>query len=342
MSKTPVTPDVSDFENEQQLEQMRAALRNVTRQLSVEKNRTTEIVNAIHTAALEAALSAPSVKVTPPKRDRRTRNAEVALLHCSDWQTGKRTESYDSSIAAERITLLSQKVRSIVDIQRSDHPVRACVVAYGGDMVEGISIFPGQPFQIDSTLYEQLFFTAALMESQVRTLAEVFETVDVFTEYGNHGRIGKKGEFPAQDNIDLMAYAIAQLGTKDLTNVTWHLSTNWFNMIEIGNYRALLVHGDEVKSFGGQTPAFGILRKVSAWATGVIEGNWSDCLMGHWHQPLTLPIPRGGRVFVSPSLESGNEYAREFVANTGRPGQRLMFVNPEKGEITAEYLLWLD
>jgi hypothetical protein len=180
------------------------------------------------------------------------------------------------------------------------------------------------------------------MERQVRRYASLFEKLDVWTEYGNHGRIGKKGELPAQDNVDLMAYRIVMGRTEDLKNVTWHISTNWHQVASVGNYSALLVHGDEIKSFGGNTPAFGILRKMNAWASGVVPGGWTDCYMGHYHQPLVLPIARGGRVFLTPSTESGNEYAREFVAATGRPGQRLHFINPDKGEVTSEYVIWLD
>ena len=122
---------------------------------------------------------------------------------------------------------------------------------------------------------------------------------------------------------------------------THSLKVAWYQIVKIGNYRALLVHGDEVKSFGGNTPAFGILRKVNAWAAGVIE-DFQDCYMGHWHTPMSLTMSNGGRIFVTGSPESQNEYAREFVAATGIPSQRLHFVDPDKGRVAAEYVVWLD
>jgi len=334
--------DLSEFEGIDEKEALRKIAERLSKQLKEAKGRNKELVEAVHLAAREAALMVSRPEVIAPKVDKRKPKGEVAFLHLSDWQTGKRTVSYSSDIAATRVGKLIQKVLKITDIQRADHPIRKCVIAFTGDMVEGVSIFPGQPFEVDATLYEQLFFTANLMESVVRTMAANFEEVEVFTEYGNHGRIGRKGELPAQDNVDLMGYRITANATSDLKNVTWNISTNWYNMAVVGNYSALLVHGDEVKSFGGGTPAFGILRKVSAWATGVVPGQWADCYMGHWHQPLVLPIPRGGRVFVSPSTESDNEYAREFVAATGRPGQRLNFIDPVVGQVTSEHLIWLD
>ena len=53
-------------------------------------------------------------------------------------------------------------------------------------------------------------------------------------------------------------------------------------------------------------------------------------------------MSNGGRVFVTGSPESHNEYAREFVAATGQPSQRLHFVDPVKGRVTAEYNVWLS
>ena len=122
----------------------------------------------------------------------------------------------------------------------------------------------------------------------------------------------------------------------------WHPRERFFQIVEIGNYRALLVHGDQVKSFGGNIPAFGISRKVNGWATGVLPP-FTDVYMGHFHQPLVIPIANGkGRTFVNPSLESSSAYAAEFIAATGTPGQRFHLIDPRHGRITSERILWAD
>jgi len=208
-------------------------------------------------------------------------------------------------------------------------------------MVEGITIFPGQAWEVEAHLFEQLFETVRIEEMMVRSVAQIFEKVNVVCEYGNHGRLGKKGELPANDNIDAISYRIAQERTKDLKNVSWQLSSDWYQIVRIGNYNALLVHGDEIKSFGGNTPAFGILRKCNAWATGVVP-SFQDVYMGHFHTPMSLTMANGGRIFVSGSPESESVYAAEFIAAKGKPSQRLHFIDPEKARVTAEYVVWLD
>ena len=108
----------------------------------------------------------------------------------------------------------------------------------------------------------------------------------------------------------------------------------------IGNYRGLLFHGDEIKSFGGNVPAFGILRKLNAWASGVVDP-FTDAYGGHFHTPMTLTMAGGGRVFMTGSPESDNTYAKEFVAAICRPSQRLHFVDPDEGRVMGEYTIWL-
>jgi hypothetical protein len=324
----------------QTIDQLRQALKR-SNELNIKlKHKTGELVAAVYQAANDAGLATPPVKVKAPAKDTRKGKAEVALIHCTDWQLGKKTVSYGKETCAQRIERFIDKSIAITDIQRKHHPVREAVLFLGGDMVEGLGIFPGQAWEVDALLYEQLFNTSHIISQTITTLAANFESVRVVCEYGNHGRIGRKGEMPAGDNIDRIAYEIARNKVGHLVK-DWQSSDAWYQITKIGNYKALLVHGDEIKSFGGNTPAFGILRKVNAWAGGVIE-DFHDCYMGHWHTPMSLTMSNGGRIFVTGSPESHNEYAREFVAATGIPSQRLHFIDPDKGRVAAEYVVWLD
>lgn len=331
-----------DIGAEEEIAELRKALRTAQAAEHKAKRSSEQIVDAVFRAARDAALAAGRPAAPkPPVKDKRKVRPEVALIHATDWQNGKKSVSYGMDTCAKRMEQFTQKVIELTTLQRTHHPVRHAVLVFGGDMVEGITIFPGQAWEIEAHLFEQLFETVNIEEMMVRTLAAEFETVHVVCEFGNHGRLGRKGELPQRDNIDAISYRIAQDRTKDLKNVTWQMSDDWFQIAEIGNYRALIVHGDEIKSFGGNTPAFGILRKANAWATGVVP-EFQDVYMGHWHTPMSLTMANAGRVFVTGSPESHNEYAREFVAATGHPSQRLHFIDPEKARVTAEYIVWLD
>jgi predicted phosphodiesterase len=329
---------VSKFNQVIQLEgnliELKKALLHSQRAEAKAKFKTANLIEAVYEAAANSLLSTPRPKIIPPLKDSRKGKPEVALVHLTDWQAGKKTVSYDIPTLSSRIEEMIKKVLSLTEIQRAHHPVRECVVMLGGDMVEGVGIFPGQQYEIGAHLYEQMFEVVRIIEGSIRSLAQSFEKVTVVCEFGNHGRLGRKGDMPAGDNIDRMAYQIAANNCKDIKHVKWQMSDDWYQIFHIGNYKVLLVHGDEIGSFGN------ILRKVSAWSTGVVE-SFDDCYMGHFHTPTALTMANGGRVFVTGSPESNNEYARTFIAAVGKPSQRIHFVDPDKGRVTAEYVCWL-
>lgn len=330
-----------DIGAQAEIAELRSALRQAQQREARAKKRSDDLVQAVYQAARDAARAVPNPRTLTPSKDKRKGKAEVALVHATDWQLGKKTVSFGVSTLSARMEQFTEKIFELTEIQRAHHPVKECVLLFGGDMVEGIGIFPGQAYEVEAHLFDQLFEATRIMETMVRSLAGFFDKVHVVCEFGNHGRLGRKGDMPAGDNIDRMAYRIASERTATLKNVTWQMSGDWYQIVTIGNYKALLVHGDEINSFGGNTPAFGILRKVNAWSTGVVE-DFQDCYMGHWHTPMSLTMANAGRIFVTGSPESHNEYARAFIAAVGQPSQRLHFIDPIKGRVASEYVVWLD
>lgn len=332
-----------EIQAEQRIAELEKTAQTLQRQLAAAKSKDADLVAAVEQAARDAALITGQAKPRKPAKTRTGKgSAERALLHLTDWQTGKATESYGTEVVQQRVRRCIEKVLRLTEIQRAAHPVDEITVMLGGDMVEGI-LFPGAAYEIDSTTFEQVFAAAHVLEESLLTLAEHFARVEVHSVNGNHGRIGKRGDNPRGDNWDRVLYRIVRdrLAGIGADRIDWADPVSWYDIIEVGAYRALLVHGDQVKSFGGNTPAFGIMRKSTAWSSGVTE-SFDDVYLGHFHSVMTLQLPNGGRVFMTPSLESGSEYAREFVAARGRPAQRLHYVDPERGRVTAEYVLWLD
>lgn len=326
-----------------ELEQLREALRRSLANEARLRRRADDFVEAIYRAAKDAALASKKPKPVPkPRKDRRSDYGEIALIHTTDYQAGKKTTSFNLEVLRERIELFGEKVIQLTEIQRAHHPVREAVLMLGGDMVEGLTVFPGQSFEVEAHLFDQLFEVTSIIESLIRSLADNFEKLSVVCEFGNHGRIGRKGDLPAADNIDRIAYRIVQENVRDL-GIGWQASDNFYQIVKVGAaYRALLFHGDEVNSYGGAIPAYGIIKKVSAWASGVLGESFTDAYCGHFHSVMTLPLPNGGRVFVTGSPESDNTYAKAFVAATSRPSQRLHFIDSQKPKVTAEYVVWLD
>ena len=325
--------------------ELRAANNRLLRELAKSKATKDELVAAVYEAASAAASAINLPASPPPVRDARRGGEEVAVAVLSDWQLGKRTPSYDSAVCAARIEKYAEKVIRLTDIQRKDHPVRHLRVHILGDIVEGEMIFPGQAHLVDSSLYEQVVENGpTILAGFLRKMLAHFDTVAVVAVIGNHGRIGHKGDFNPQTNADRMLYRITQRILEGEARLTWDIPSipnerAWYAISRIGSYSTLLIHGDQFRGTAG-IPWYGIAKKAGGWAMGAIPESFNDVDFGHFHQPTRVTL-NNVTARCSGSPESHNDFAAEQLAAVGTPSQSLRFVHPERGIVSAEYVVWL-
>jgi len=334
---------LDEAEQNQQLAELQTALNNAQKQLAAAKIRNDQLVAATLRGAYEAtiALGKPQ-PITAPQKDTRKINAEVALIHSTDWQGAKVTTSYNSEIMRRRVMQFAEKIVHLTELQRAHHPVKECVVMFGGDMVEGLFNYPAQLWQIDASLFTQFATVSRLLEDFVRAMLANFEKVTVVAEWGNHGRIGsKRAEVPKNDNVDRMCYEFARTILKDEKRLTWNDCPEDIQEVAVGNYRALLMHGDELGRSGFASPSAWIAG-ANRWKAGAHDYDFHDIYLGHYHRHAQEPIQKNFNLYWTGSTESDNRYARDSMAASGMPSQRLHFIDPVKGRVTAQYQVWLD
>lgn len=324
--------------------ELRSVILRLQKQLLKAKTKTDDLVEATHQAAYDAMLTyGPVAPVADPPKDTRRSKAEVALWHMTDWQGAKRTTSYNSQIMRKRVMQFAERAVRITDIQRADHPVKECAILFGGDMVEGLFNFPGQAFEIDATLFEQYVTVSRLCVDVVRYALANYEKVTVIPEWGNHGRVGsKRDNVPRSDNFDRMCYELARQLLQNEKRLTWQECPEDWQKVEIGNYRAVLIHGDEIGRNGFASPG-AIVQHMNRWRSGALPWEFRDVYVGHYHTHAEWPMANGqGAVYQTGSTESDNRYAGVMLAASATPSQRLHFVDPVKGRVTAGYKIWLD
>lgn len=286
------------------------------------------------------------VPVQKPTHDKRKGGEEVAVAVLADWQLAKVTPDYNSLVCEERIERYAEKVIQLTEIQRQDHPVKHIHIWCLGDIVEGELIFPGQSFLIDGGLYRQITVDGPrIMKNFISKMLENFETVTFVGVIGNHGAIGGRGrrDHDPETNADRMLYRIMQLIFEKEKRIKFVIpdgrgERNWYGIDTIGNYKSLLIHGDQ---FGSLSTFYSFQKKVYGWKVGAIQEHFDDVYCGHFHTPTKMTF-NTVQFRISGSPESTNTYAMESLAAIGRPSQPLMFVHPEKGIVTAEYNCWLD
>jgi hypothetical protein len=325
--------------------ELRQALQRTQKQLQKAKDRTEELVTTTIQACYDAVLAREKFAtiVTPQVNKGNKKKSEVALWHMTDWQGAKQTTSYNSKVMAKRVMNFAERAVRITDIQRADHPVNDCVIMFGGDMVEGLFNFPNQAFEIDATLFQQYVTVSRLLVDVVRYALSHYEKVTVVSEWGNHGRIGsKRDNVPRSDNFDRMCYELARQLLANEKRLTWQECPEDIQRVVIGNYKALLIHGDEVGRNGFASPS-AIVQHVNRWRSGAYDWDFRDVYIGHYHTHAEWPMANGqGSVYQTGSTESDNRYAGVMLAASATPSQRLHFVDPVKGRVTAGYKIWLD
>ena len=340
----PKKPDLQEeVEQTQRILDLQAALRRAQQLLAKEKDKTDELVRQTFDGARDAMLAeGPLPKVQRSKRDARTKGEEVALWHLTDWQGGKQTTSYNSSVMVERVENYWERAAIITEVQRQDHPVKNCVIMFGGDMVEGLFNFPTQPFEIDSTLFTQYVNVSRLIVRTVQQALSMYEQVEVVSEWGNHGRIGSRRDaVPRSDNTDRMCYELARQLLEGEDRLAWVDSAEDIQQVEIGSYRALLIHGDEVgrTGFTGRNT---FISHANRWKSGAYQWDFRDVYVGHYHTHAEEPLADGtGSIYWTGSTESDNRYAGVMLGGRADPSQRLHFIDPARGRVTATYKVWV-
>jgi hypothetical protein len=341
-----LSDDLNQLEKEHDPEivELRRALQRVQKQLQQQKQKTDELVEATIRASYDAMLSMGGIKnIDAVPVDKRKAKPEVALWHLTDWQGAKKTASYNSDVMVKRVMSFCERAVRITDIQRADHPVKDLTIMFGGDMVEGLFNFPSQAFEIDATLFEQYVNVSRLLVEVVRYALSNYEKVTVVPEWGNHGRIGsKRDNVPRSDNFDRMCYELARQLLSKEKRLTWQECPEDIQRVQIGNYKALLIHGDEVGRNGFASPG-AIVQHANRWRSGAYDWDFRDVYIGHYHTHAEWAMANGqGSVYQTGSTESDNRYAGVMLAASATPSQRLHFIDPIKGRVTAAYKVWLD
>ena len=298
----------------------------------------------MYQAARDAALSLKLPPVKPPKADVRRLSPETAVATLADWQLAKKTPSYNTDVCEQRIEVYGDRVLKLAAIQRADHPVNSLRVYMLGDLVEGELIFPGQAHRIDASLFRQVMVDGPrILGHFIRRMAAHFAQVHVEGVIGNHGSLGGRArkDYHPESNADAMLYEATRLALGRQPNVTWGPTSvpgerRWYAIDKIGPAAAFFLwHGDQVKGGFAGYPWYGFAKKLLRWQATLPEWfNYS--VSGHFHTAVSFPV---GRVehYGAGSTESDNTWVQEEIGEQSRPTQWLLFVEPSRVGVTAEY-----
>ena len=334
-------------EQEDAVGELRKQIGKLERQLHKAKLEQSNLIEAV----IEQLSNNPPRLVAPlaPKLGK-VAAKEVAVLHLSDIQLGKVTETYDTAKAEERVMLACQKAVLITDIRRKSTSIPEIHVYLGGDMIEGENIFSTQAHEIDSSVYDQACVNGpGIFARAILYLLGKFDQVIVYTVPGNHGRNGPKNtNAHPRTNWDQVLYhttKVLLLGTesnprKELDGrLIFNLSERFWIVDPVFGWGNLLVHGHQISGGFAGFPWYGTAKKAWGWIDSLPE-KWDNLFFGHFHTPTSMTLGPVRRAYANGTTESDNTFAQEQLAAAGRPCQRLVFMNAEHG-VVSDCLLYL-
>jgi predicted phosphodiesterase len=148
---------------------------------------------------------------------------------------------------------------------------------------------------------------------------------------GNHGRVSKFHH--EVTNWDYIYGLTMQTMLKNVPNMTFNVTPNWHQVVNVQGNRILQWHGHQIKMHLN-LPWYSLTARISRWAICEDLEDFDISVSGHFHSSSLLNWNEK-KLFTNGTMVSGDQFALEFIGLAASECQHLFGVN-KKG-ITWRY-----
>lgn len=214
-----------------------------------------------------------------------------------------------------------------------------------GDMLSG-NIHAELAMTNDRPLAEAVVDLAEFHVDWLLTLANHYEgsKIRVSGVPGNHPRAWVKPQAKhAQDNADWVFYKILEMSLKGDQRFEFNFPKGAYNTVMLANrWRALLMHGDGIRSTMPGVPWGGVIRRVTTLEAQFVNARQplDYIFMGHFHQENQLSGVHT-QTWVNGSVKGADEYSLKQFGQ-GRPAAQQLMTFHEKRGWTGSYAVQLQ
>lgn len=263
-------------------------------------------------------------------------------LSWNDWQTGKLAGGGTPALAERLDASFDAAAQRARELRKIGRDLGRLVVLGGGDMNEGCSIFPNQPFEIDSDRRTQNRNTTAFILEGLDRLAPSYDDVTVLVVGGNHGenRIGGN-RTTRHDNDDCAVFEnAAAAASRDprLQHVKFVIAQDEpAKTLDVNGWVLGTTHGNVFGKSGGTSE-----QKAYRWFCQQAAGRQpaGDCdvfVSHHWHHYASRDW--GACLWVqTPAMDGGSPFFTDFSGQSAEPGMLSWVMSPEKRFVDAQIL----
>lgn len=313
---------------------------NVSLHKSLDKYRIqADIIGDKLVQAARKLPAAPPPKFKPAKSC--TRTAEdmgiiLSDLHIGHEHTLEETgglSEYNLDIFMQRLENLKIAITDIFELHSKLYKIPTLHIFSLGDIVDGANTAGAwSPVWINTPIFDQVMIGYRALSDFIYYMLTMFENVEMYAIFGNHGRVAPSGAEKKYNNFDHFCYKYIELEFKNEPRLKMHIEKSWWTIKEIQNHRFLLVHGDDVKSKNPPVTALLDLEKKMTGLTKVIP---DYTLCGHFHN-CSEYTTHGGKALMNGSFVGSDVYSLSNCMPGTLAEQKLFGIHPKIG-ITWTY-----
>jgi predicted phosphodiesterase len=263
-------------------------------------------------------------------------NTEDVVLLVSDMHIGARNDKINKDSWEGIFKTLQKNVMKLLGRVEVSVEVSAVNIFLLGDIVTGETKFPGQAFEIDMTVNEQINVFVHNMKALLEALfVGLGVPIRVFCVAGNHGTVSRFGA--KETNWDRTAYEMLKWAVKDTEDIEVYAAKGFFQMVTIRGHTYLLVHGDSINMYQN-IPLYGCIQASMRWAGSL--GHHDVLCLGHFHQSTQMQW-NDTTILINGTTYVGDEFSLDKLKL--KPGALFwMFGASDKRPITWQYRVDVD
>jgi len=283
-----------------------------------------------------AKIPAPKTYPSPPQVKSEF-DAETMVALFSDVHIGMEVKeehtaglsTYNFETFKKRFEYWVERLIRYKEIYQSSTPAKALIIPALGDNTEGEDVFAGQSFMIDRKLVDAVFEGVYVVATGFAQLAQEFPQVTVLGVPGNHGRLGRKGQYYYKSNADYIFFKCLNLALKNYKNIKILTSECVIAAMCIENQDFLFAHGDQIRRWMN-LPYYGLDRFVRRM-TLTTQTFFRYVCMGHQHTGAEIDYPYGEKIINGP-FPGATSFSINRLQEAGIPHQRVFGVHAKHGK----------
>lgn len=246
-----------------------------------------------------------------------------------------------------KLSVWKKHVIEKINIYKQNYVIDRVIIACLGDMVEGQDIFKGQIWKVDSNVVDQSIYGA---NDTAGAFTEIFLThhdihFDVLEVFGNHGRLGSKGDHPYNCSMDKVFQRMLQgqlEKVRELTNYTYHQNEAWFYFIEVYGWNHLLLHGDQgMSKLWSSRPTINGLEKGLSRYNQMFQSQVHFIHCGHFHNDVTWSFNMS-QILINGSFIGTSTFSATAMVASSPPIQVMHVFEPRTGLAKTERIYLLE